>query len=256
MKYHDILGIPITANELQINDAFDKSIESLSGFESTHTELYSRRVQELSKARDECLEYISMPFSRKMEIETKECIRNISSPNVLHSWCCCGDGCGNCCICIVVGAAIGGIGWIGCKCQQAAEANEQRRNAEERSRRISELNARFERERDEAVRLNNQLPTAKSQFQEACRKHEKLKTRLEAFETQLSIINRFLEDNNVNVDLKETSAYRSLYQQESSASNEEYRSKNRITEIESELDIIREHEDERQRYLRNNNYGN
>lgn len=255
MRYHDVLGISVTSNEAQINDAYNRSIEALnnSGFETTHPELFNRKIQELSKAKDECIEYISMPFARKMEIETKECVNNMSSPNVLHSWCCCGDGCGTCCICILVGAGIGGICWIGGKCQQAAEANEQRRRAEERNRRIAELNARYERESTEAIQLNNQLPTAKSQYQEACRKHEQIKTRLESFESQISIVNTFLNTNGVNVDLKETSAYRSLSQQRSSASNKEYRFRSRISDIESNLETIRNHEEERQRYLRNNN---
>lgn len=255
MRYHDVLGVSVTSNEVQIIDAYNRSIEALnkSDFETTHPELFNRKVQELSKAKDECLEYISMPFARKMEIETNECVNNISSPNVLHSWCCCSDGCAACCTVIGVGALLGGIGGIGCRCQQAMEVSEQRRQAEERDRRIAELNTRYEQESSEAIQLNNQLPTTKSQYQEACRKHEQVKARLEAFESQISIVNTFLNTNGINVDLKETSAYRSLFQQHSSACNEEHRFRSRISDIESNLETIRNHEEERQRYLHNNN---
>lgn len=253
MRYHDILGVSVTANEMQINDAYNKNIEALnnSGFSSTRPELYSRRVIELTTAKDECIEYINMPFAKKVELETKACVNNFSSPHVLNSCCCCcNDGC---CSCILIGAMIGGISWAAFWCKGVIDEKEAQRQAEERKRRIAELNKRYEQESSEAIQLNNQLPTAKSQYQKACRKHEQIKTRLEAFESQITIINTFLDTNGVNVDLKETSAYRTLYQQCSGASNEEYRHRSRISDIESNLETIRNHEEERQRYLRNNN---
>lgn len=253
MRYHDVLGVSVTANETQINNAYNKHIEALnnSGFSSTRPELYSRRVTELTTAKDECIEYINMPFAKKMELETKECVNNFSSPHVLNSCCCCCDE--GCCNCILIGAMIGGISWVAFWCKGVIDEKEAQYQAEERKRRIAELNNRYERERSEAIKLNNQLPTAKSEYQEACRKHEQIKTRLEAFESQISIINTFLDTNGVNVDLKETSAYRTLYQQRSSASNEENRLRSKVRDIESNLETIKNHEEERQRYLRKNN---
>lgn len=248
MRYHDVLGVSTTANETQINNAYNKNIEALnnSGFSSTRPELYSRRVTELTTAKEKCIEYIKMPFAKKMELETKECVNNFSSPHALNS--CCWF-----CDCILIGAMIGGISGVVFWYKDVIDKKEAQRQAEERESRIAELYNRYERERHEAIQLNNQLPIAKSQYYEAYNKHERIKTRLEAFESKISIINTFLDTNGVNVDLKETSAYRTLYQQRSSASNEACFLESQISDIESNLETIENHEEERQRYLSNNN---
>lgn len=252
MRYHDVLGVLTTANETQINNAYNKNIEALNnnGFSSTRPELYSRRVTELTTAKDECIEYIKMPFAKKMELETKECVKKFSSPHALNS---CYGCCEGCCSCILIGAIIGGISWVVFSCKEAIDKKEAKHQEKERERRIAELNNRYEQESNDAIQLNNRKLFVDSQHKKAKSKHDDLKTSLEAFESQISIINTFLDTNGINVDLKETSAYRTLYQQCSSASNEEYLCQSELIDIDSELETIKNHEEERQRYLHNNN---
>jgi len=254
MRYHDVLGVSVTANETQINNAYNKNIEALnnSGFSSTRSELYSRRVTELTTAKDKCIEYINMPIAKKMELEVKECVNNFSSPNVLNS-CCCEACCEGCCSCILCGAMIGGISGIAFGCKRIIDKLETKRQNEERERRIAELDERYERERIEAIQLKNQQPIAESQYKEATFEHKQIEERLEIFESLISIINTFLDTNGVNVDLKETSAYRALYQQCSDAFNEENRLVDIVSYIDSKIETIDNHEEERQRYKRNNN---
>lgn len=252
MIYHDVLGVTVLANSTQIEEAYNNRIDALkkSKFDIDCPAQYSRKVKELSNAKEECLSYISKPFREKVVLEADECMNRALSPNVTNS-CCCGQGCETFCTVTCWIAVIGaGIG-IAFSIKSKVEKYQNKQRAEEYRRRGEELKERRDRELVESASLNNDLPIVKRQFEEAKCNHTQLRTGLELFESKLSIVSEFLDKNGVSVDLRKSQAYGSLKQQTKSASAEELRLKNEISRIESELKTIEDHDIEYQRHQNN-----
>lgn len=145
MRYHDILDIYVIASPEQIEEAYADKMAALNSSEATPL-LKQKKAAELSKAREDCIEYCNKRFGEKCSMEIVEMGRSAFEPNRLNG--CCEDCCADCCQCVCCTAI--GVGMFSAVCaitsrvlaQKRAEAEEQRRRAEENAarRRCEQLN--------------------------------------------------------------------------------------------------------------------
>lgn len=196
MKYHDILDIYITASPEQIEEAYVDKLAALNCSEATPS-LKQRKAAELNKARVDCLEYCNKRFGEKCSMEIVEMGMVALEPNRVND--CCGDCnscCLNCCSCACYGAIGAVVLSIVCAItnkvltQKRAEAEEQRRIAEENAarRRSEQLNAQIEQKTRVAAQctakrsaLNAELNHRQEQFKTQTRIFEEARQNIIAF---------------------------------------------------------------------------
>ena len=257
MKSHDVLEISVFANSEQIENAYSVQMNALikNGYDKTYPNLYSRKVNELKKAKEECLKYISAPIMKKAELEIQDCANKAYSPNVLHSWCWAGDTCGNCCLvvfCIAMGAAglsiLGGLIGIGTGIHAKVKKEQDKLEAKRRNDEMARLDRRHDEESELLRSLDPEYQELNSNAEQAERKQTYLNTQLDEFESYMNLVCSFLGNSGVSVDLRETNGYKEIYNKTINAKNELNHYHSRLKEIEAIQDTISQHEREREDY--------
>ncbi len=243
MKYHDILDIYVTASPEQIEKAYADKIAALNSCEASPL-LKQKKTAEFSKAREDCLKYCDKSFSEKCSMEIVDIGRSALEPNRVND--CCGDCnscCLNCCSCAcygVIGAVVLGIvGGVASKilAQKRAEAEEQRRIAEENAarRRSEQLNELIAKKTNDVSQCTAKRATLNAELNH---RQELLNAQNKIFEESRQNIIAFC--NKINLPLTETEISNSpaitAMKQEVLALNEEVANANRaINENETRI---------------------
>lgn len=245
MKAHDILGVTIMADSAKIESAYSGKMNALleNGFDKTQPALYSRKAEELRKAREECLAYINAPFARKTQIEMTDCMNRMHSPNVTNS-CCCGNSCESFCetaCCVTVGAGvITLLGIITYKLQKAYE-NEKYRDLENRdTREVS----RYEK-------LNNEIAETENEKNQKEQERERFQKELDSIHESANILNSFIEANVVSGNFMDSEACRGLEVKIDSLSKDIEAMEDEIKLDRAEANTIEQHHQEYLDYRNN-----
>ncbi len=255
MKSHDVLKISVFADSEQIENAYSVQMNALikNGYDKTYPNLYSRKVNELKKAKEECLKYISAPIMKKAELEIQDCADKAYSPNVLHSWCWAGDTCGNCCLvvfCIALSAAglsvLGVLIGIGTEIHAKVKEVQNKHEAKRRNDEMERLKRRHNEEIELLLSLDPEYQELESTAKQAERKQKELNTQLDEFELYMNLVCSFLEKSGTPIDLRETNGYKEIYNKTINTKNELNRYHGRLKEIDAIRDTISQHEHERE----------
>lgn len=228
MKYHDILGVMISADEQEIIKAYNDKIMALDAdLSKKYPKTYERKVKELDNARQDCLEYINKPYLDKVKSELGDCIKTHTDPNRVNSDCCCYDCCG--CVCIVIGIA-GAISGIACCVSTAKSANERywRAQLEEVNNDIRDLERKQTEMRpkyNEAQDTNNKLGP---RIKRAAETHAKLQGEYEVFRKKMEVLNGFLSQYDCGFNLYDIIAH-DAYSNKANLANRE------LKNLESEM---------------------
>ncbi len=229
MKYHDILGVMITADEQEIIKAYnDKKMALDDDLSKKYPKTYERKVKELDNARRDCLEYINKPYLDKVKSELGDCIMTHAEPNRVNSDCCCYDCCGCMCIVLGIGAAIGGIA---CCVSTAKSANEKswRGRLDKVNKDISDINKKQTEKRPKYTEAQTTSDKLKPRVKLAADTHARFEGAQSAFRSKIEVLNEFLTPYDCNFNLSEVRANDAY----SSIVNSAYRE---LKELESELD--------------------
>lgn len=103
---------------------------------------------------------------------------------------------------------------------------------------------RNEEERETGIHLSDELTRVRAQSTETISNQKRLSTRINEIESSIRIVNAFLEDAGVMIDLKETEGYRLLLRQIQDTESEYNRLNSRIDSIQTELNTISQHKQE------------
>ncbi len=200
MRAHDILGVTVMADTAKIESAYSDKMDILhkNGFDKAQPVLYYKKAEELKKAREECMAYINAPFARKTQLEMKDCMDRMRSPNVTNS-CCCGNSCESCCettCCVILGA--GGItlaGIIAYRLQKAMNRSK-----------FEELRDRYIKEEKELEKLKNKKDETNAEIKEKEAEKKRLQEQLDIIQNNADILNNFIKDNGVSGDFMDSEA--------------------------------------------------
>lgn len=282
MRAHDILGLTVFANAEQVENAYREKMSTLSAssFEEQYPAAYKRKAEELAKAREECLEYISSSFLSKTKREIQNSFDTSVSSNMYRAsstccwWnCCCeGDSCcdvdgekccgcdcsnkdGDCCsnLCEGVLSACGGLVIIAVAiggCAAFIRCANKKSDENIRNRQIEEQNRQREMAARETARyneLNGNLNDVTQGLKSAQVDLDAANATLTDFESKLKIINEFLSRNGEGIYYQKTDAYKEVIDKETECREKVDNLTYAINQINEEIEEINRHR------ARNNN---
>ena len=86
MKEHDILGISVFDDKEEIEKAYQTKLAAINA-SSGYKELAKGKIDELTRAKEQCLIYRDSTFSQKIVGEIKDVGRSVADTNTLNNLC-------------------------------------------------------------------------------------------------------------------------------------------------------------------------
>lgn len=281
MRAHDILGLTVFSNAEQVENAYLEKMSALSanGSEKQYPAAYKRKMEELAKAREECLEYIGSSFLSKTKREIKDSFDSSVSSNMYRAgstccwWnCCCegkccdceeekccgcdcsnkdGDCCSNLCegvlsACgglVIIAVAIGGFAVFIRWANKRSDENMRNRQIEEQNRQREMAARETARYNELNSNLNGVMQGLKSAQADLDAAHA-IRT---DFESKLNIINELLSRNGEGIYYQKTDAYKEVIDKETGCRERADNLNRAINQINEEIEEINRHR------ARNNN---
>lgn len=189
MKYHDILDIYVTATPEQIDEAYTKKLAVLNCSDASPS-IKQRKEAELSKAREDCLEYRSKRFGEKCAMEIADAGRTALEPNRMND--CCSD-CTGCCSCICWGIVCTVI--LGVVLDIVKKYTEKMRIEAEEAQKIAER----ERARKRAEELNTLIKSKDETVKRCTEKRGELAANLNHRQLRLQAQEKIFEEKRQSI---------------------------------------------------------
>lgn len=99
MKCHEILRVSERCTREDILSAYDTRVDEVCSCESIDQRVREAKLRELDTAKEDCIRWIDMPFTSRLDSRVAEFASQIVAPTRLNSACCIGPcSCIACCI--------------------------------------------------------------------------------------------------------------------------------------------------------------
>lgn len=280
MKAHDILSLTVFANAEQIENAYQGKLHALSdgNHKDQFPEAYKCKIEELARAREECLEYLNSSFLTKTKREIKDSMSRVVTANVSRAsgcCCCCGideaddcvncdDGtcCGGCCdvgacvdcdcdtcccsCCNCNGSFFACIGYIVIAVLGGFGIWGISRlvgfvRREQRTAKQEEDRLQLERDTNRLSELNVALEKTKKEVNTAKSERDKAEINFKYIADRIEALNVFLNQNGVDVDLTKSNIYQKRQDELNACISRVNQLNVRVEQINIEINKIEHH---------------